>query len=457
MRQKINLRLLEIALLAVLATMVSVTLICYSVFQRQVKKDLSIEAELLRDTGFFKNKTGGTDVAEQLGDSLTFDARSLRVTWIDTDGTVLYDNDTDVTGLENHADRPEFKEALKKGTGECVRNSVTMQMNTLYYAIRLEDGTVLRVSRKVRSIGSVFLTAFPLMLVIFVVIIVVCILLAHFLTRQLLAPIEAIAQDVGKSDAATTKMVVYKELVPFMNTIRRQHENILAAAKSRQDFTANVSHELKTPLTAISGYAELIENNMVDAQQVTHFAQEIRKNAERLLSLINDIIRLSELDGQEAANNYEMVDLYELAKECMSNLQVNANQRGVHLSFEGEECMIRGNADMLAELIENLAQNAIRYNNEGGKVQVFVGHKDSTPVLTVEDNGIGIPKDQQERVFERFYRVDKSHSRAIGGTGLGLSIVKHVAACHKAEIHLESQLGQGTEIRLSFPGGDEEL
>ena len=229
-----------------------------------------------------------------------------------------------------------------------------------------------------------------------------------------------------------------------------ENEGVLAAAKSRQDFTANVSHELKTPLTAISGYAELIENGMVEKEQQIHFATEIRRNAQRLLSLINDIIKLSELDSSEAQQGFEQLDLYGLVKDCMENLQVNAEQRKVALNFDGTDCMVRGNRQLLTELVENLCQNAIRYNNEGGTVNVTVHKLGGKTVLTVEDNGIGIPKDQQERVFERFYRVDKSRSKETGGTGLGLAIVKHIVQLHDAELTLDSEVGRGTTIKVEF-------
>lgn len=455
MRQKINLCLFEIAILAVIATMVSMTVIYYGLFQRQVKEDLHTDAVLLKETGVFTemgqavqdNWEETKQKLDEMRDFMTVDMKDLRITWIAADGKVLFDNDMDASGLENHADRPEVKAAIADGASECVRNSATMGMNTFYYAIRLEDGSVLRVAKEARSIWSVFLTAFPMMIGIVVIIMVICVVLARFLTRQILSPLDSIANDIeGSSDSS----VVYKELVPFMNTIRSQHENILAAARSRQDFTANVSHELKTPLTAISGYAELIENHIVGKEQETHFAQEIRKNSERLLSLINDIIRLSELDGQETTITYETIDLCDLVRDCVENLQVNADKRGIHLKFEGESCTLRGNHGMLCELVDNLVQNAIRYNNENGKVNVTVGYRNDAPYLLVEDNGIGIPKDQQERVFERFYRVDKSRSKETGGTGLGLAIVKHIVELHDASILLDSEPGQGTKIQVRF-------
>lgn len=439
MKQKINVRLIGIAVLAVLATLICMTCVYYSLFQKQVRKDLQVQAQVLGETGAFQNvqaRAKSFDIAKE----------DLRITWIDTDGTVLYDNDADANMLENHANRPEVKSALQTGEGECVRNSNTMNMTTFYYALLLDNGTVLRVATQARSIWSVFLTAAPMIAGILVLIIVVCVFLAHVLTRQLLQPIKVMAENMED----TSKTPAYKELVPFVNTIRAQHENILMAAKVRQDFTANVSHELKTPLTAISGYAELIENHMVDPEQETRFAQEIQQNANRLLSLINDIIRLSELDNSENLVRYEQVDLDLVAQESVNNLTVNAEKRGVKLYYEGEPCTLRADRGMLTELVDNLAANAIRYNNEGGEVHVKVAHENQQPVLMVSDNGIGIPKDQQDRIFERFYRVDKSRSKQTGGTGLGLAIVKHIVELHDAQITVESEPGKGTMMKVTF-------
>lgn len=439
MKQKINVRLIGIAVLAVLATLICMTCVYYSLFQKQVRKDLQVQAQVLGETGAFQNvqtRTKSFDIAKE----------DLRITWIDTDGTVLYDNDADANMLENHANRPEVRSALLTGEGECVRNSNTMNMTTFYYALLLDNGTVLRVATQARSIWSVFLTAAPMIAGILILIIVVCIFLAHVLTRQLLQPIKVMAENMED----TSKTPAYKELVPFVNTIRAQHENILMAAKVRQDFTANVSHELKTPLTAISGYAELIENHMVDPEQETRFAQEIQQNANRLLSLINDIIRLSELDNSENLVRYEQVDLDLVAQESVNNLTVNAEKRGVKLYYEGEPCTLRADRGMLTELVDNLAANAIRYNNEGGEVHVKVAHENQQPVLMVSDNGIGIPKDQQDRIFERFYRVDKSRSKQTGGTGLGLAIVKHIVELHDAQITVESEPGKGTMMKVTF-------
>lgn len=440
MKRKINTRLVLIAILAVLASTISTTIVYYNLFQRQIRNDLSVSAKLLKDTHYFETSDINPDNID-----LSTDIRELRVTWVDTDGTVLYDNDASTTALGNHSDRPEIQEAFENGVGECVRRSDTMNKNTFYYAVLLDNKTVLRVSTEAGSIWSVFLAVSPMIMLIVIIIVGVCIALSHMLTRQLIAPIEKMAQNM--EDASMEPP--YKELVPFASMIRKQHTDILSAAKARQDFSANVSHELKTPLTAISGYAELIEAGMVDEEKQKHFILEIRKNAQRLLSLINDIIRLSELDRTDSQSAFEKFDLNEIVSECMEALDVNAKNRQVTLEYTGEKCNICGSKEMMRELTDNLVQNAIRYNKPNGSVWVEV-HGGDQPRLVVKDNGIGIPADEQQRIFERFYRVDKSRSKATGGTGLGLAIVKHIVEIHDAKLSLESELGQGTTITVNF-------
>lgn len=435
MKQKINLRLGLIALVALLLTTLGVTKVYYGLFRQQVGRDLRLTAQLLEQTGEFT--PGSTPALKN---------PEVRVTWVAADGTVLYDDEADAETLPNHADRPEIQQALETGEGEIVRNSDTFNMNTFYYALRLESGTVLRLAVDARSLSSVFLAAAPVLLVIAVVIFAVCLLLGHLLTAQLIAPIEDMAEHLDEP----AREPAYRELEPFARKIRSQHEKILSAAQSRQDFTANVSHELKTPLTAISGYAELIENRMVDENQQLRFAGEIRKNAARLLSLINDIIQLSELDSAQSPAQPQSVELLALAKEVCADLEVAARQRRVTLRCFGREAAVLGDRELLKELLENLVQNAIRYNREGGFVHVTAKEEAGHAVWIVEDNGIGIPEDAKDRVFERFYRVDKSRSRETGGTGLGLAIVKHIAQIHNARITLDSALGRGTKITVTF-------
>ena len=266
------------------------------------------------------------------------------------------------------------------------------------------------------------------------------------LTKQLLKPIETMAENLENADYESP----YRELDPLAEMLRTQHTDILMAAKARQDFTANVSHELKTPLTAISGYAELLGGGMIREEQRIHFCHEIQKNSERLLAVINDIIRLSDLDRKEMNTGFEEIDLQEIVNDCREELLVNAKQRNVDIYFELQSEPVHGNREMLKELVENLAQNAIRYNNQGGKVIISTGNREGIPVLIVRDNGIGIPASDQQRVFERFYRVDKSRSKASGGTGLGLAIVKHIVEIHDAKIELDSAPDVGTTVTVIF-------
>ena len=442
MKKRINLRLILIAGIAVIVTMVCMTGIYYKLFQGQVRKDLQINARLLSGTGLFDDPDNtNVSLSEyyEVGED-------LRVTWIAKDGTVLFDNDLDISQLPNHKNRPEVKKALFQGEGESVRRSDTMQMDNYYYALRLENGTVIRVATQARSVYSVFLAASPFVMLILILIVSICIVLAHFLTKQLLHPIERLAENMED----TIEEPVYKELVPFVNTIRKQHENILMAAKVRQDFTANVSHELKTPLTSISGYSELIENGIATGDDVQRFAREIHKSSNRLLTLINDIIRLSELDVT-TEDIMEELDICDMAANCVEMLQMSAEKHQVQLSFSGEQQMVTANRQMMDELIYNLCDNAIRYNNPGGRVDVSVYREVERVVLEVKDNGIGIPEKDQERIFERFYRVDKSRSKSTGGTGLGLAIVKHIIALHdNVKLELRSKLGEGTTIYVYF-------
>lgn len=448
MKSKINLRLGVIAMIAILATTFALTAIYYRIFQNRVITDLQTNAHLLSDTGLFQRLylESGHDPLQIDHDSLlALNAENLRITWIADDGTVLYDNDTDVSNMGNHLDRPEIKQALTAGTGQSIRNSDTQNMDIFYYALQLDDHTVLRISTQARSISSVILSSMPIILTILAVILGLCILIGHLLTIQLIRPINKMAEQIDHIDN-----LEYHELEPFAEKIRIQHEKILESAKNRQDFTAAVSHELKTPLTAISGYAELLENGLVDSAQEKHVAEEIRHNSNRLLSLINDIIRLSELDHNELPHKFEPVDLYQLSESTCHALRVNADQRNISLTCSGTDTMISGDRELLKELLENLIQNSIRYNREGGWVRVDISEKSGHACLNVSDNGIGIPAGHQERVFERFYRVDKSRSRETGGTGLGLAIVKHIAEIHNAKIDLESQENVGTTVKISF-------
>ncbi|MCR5417005.1 MAG: two-component sensor histidine kinase [Pseudobutyrivibrio sp.] len=441
MKQRINYRLTWLAVIAVIITSISVTFAYYSFFEEQVHEDMRVTAKILKDTEYFD-----TANYQELEEKNTLENVSLRVTLIDVDGTVLYDNVSDAKTMENHKNRPEVKSAFEKGNGDIVRTSDTVGKNNYYYAIKLDNGMVLRISRQVDAVLMVFVKALPLVFIIIVFIIQACVIISHLLAKRLMAPIEKLALNIEEySDE-----YIYPELEPFIRTIRKQHADILSAAKARQDFTANVSHELKTPLTAITGYAQLLHNHEMPVEQQDHFATEIEKNSDRLLVLIEDIIRLSELDDADSEEGFEEFDLFALAKDGINALEINAQKKNILLSIEGESTIIRGRQDLIRELIDNLVQNAIRYNSEGGHVWVQVKNVNNRKLLIVKDDGIGIPVDDKERVFERFYRVDKSRSKATGGTGLGLAIVKHIAEIHDARISLDSTLGAGTTFTIEF-------
>lgn len=442
MKKKINIRLVMIAILAIVSTLIACTLLYYNLFQKQIRKDLATSAKLVKDADYFES----VDIDKDKID-LSTDINELRVTWIDKDGTVLYDNDVTADNLANHSDRPEVKEAFKNGVGESVRKSNTLNKNTFYYALLLDNDTVLRVATNSDSILSVFLSVAWVIALIVLLIITICIIISHLLTKQLLKPIEMMTENLDSPDYKSP----YKELEPFSEKFKAQHTEILSAAKVRQDFTANVSHELKTPLTTISGYSELLENGLVEEKEKSHIYEEIHKQSDRLLVLINDIIRLSEFDRSANGLEFQEIDLYEIASGCVQDLSINAEKKGVDISFEGErKSIIYGNENMVKELIENLTQNAITYNNPGGKVSVSVRKKNEKILLEVKDNGIGIPLSEQDRIFERFYRVDKSRSKSTGGTGLGLSIVKHIVELHDAIIKIDSALGVGTTMTVIF-------
>lgn len=439
MRKKINLQLIAISAIAICITFVLVVAVSYDFAKKQVFDDLKSYTYLAKEV----MENGLLKEVEKLPNS----GDSIRLTWIDAGGVVLYDSKVDINEMENHKDRPEFAAALQFGESTMVRHSETMNKNGFYYALKMDDGSVLRSGKNMESIFGIFQATLPSLLGVVALTFIVAVFTANILTKSIIRPIEEIARNMDHIE----NMEVYKELVPFVNTIRDQHEDILRNAMMRQEFTANVSHELKTPLTAISGYAELIENGMATEEDSVRFAAEIHRNSKRLLTQINDIIRLSQLDVTEDEELQEEVNIYQICQKSVDMLQMNANMHDVSICFEGVPCLITGNKEMIEEVVYNLCDNAIRYNNKGGIVEVFVKPVEDKVVLTVRDTGIGIGKEHQERIFERYYRVDKSRSKQTGGTGLGLAIVKHIVLKHKARIELTSEKGKGTTIQITFP------
>ena len=440
MKKKINIRFIMIAALAIVVTALSAMLVYYNILKEQVFGDLKAYAHVIELLNIDDLAAGiEKDPYNPIDDD-------LRITLIGTDGEVLYESLLNKDEMDNHYKRPEIIEAREKGEGEAVRYSTTSGTHTFYYAERLQNGNVLRIGRDSVSVNRIMVNTLVIVLVIALCILFFCMGISHYLTKKLVEPIEKLATNIMLVDENN----VYEEIRPFVNTIKEQHINIINNAQLRQEFTANVSHELKTPLTAISGYAELIGNGMTGKEDTIRFSNEIHSNANRLLSLINDIIKLSELDEADHQMEMEKIDLYKLAENCVQMMQVTAEKQGIRLTLQGESTMIMANKGLMDEVFYNLCSNAIRYNKPGGSVTVTVGTKDERPFLSVADTGIGIPKECQERVFERFYRVDKSRSKSTGGTGLGLAIVKHIVAQHNAALCLDSELGKGTTIEIVF-------
>lgn len=549
MTKKIFQSILLVAGCVLLASLLIIMGFLYDYFggveENQLRDELSLAAAAVED--------GGTDYLSRLT------ADRCRLTWIAADGSVLYDTRTDAESLENHASRAEVSQALTTGTGESTRYSSTLMEKTMYYAQRLDDGTVLRISISRATVGMIAVGMIQPLLIVLIVALILSGLLARRLSRRIVDPLNSLDLEHPLDNDA------YEELSPLLKRIHRQHVEIQTqlrelrektdeftqitgsmreglilldehgsilsinaaaqtlfgadaqcvgrdfltiersheisaaiqaavtdghsevraeragrvyqfdisritsdgkllgtvilafditeqefAERNRREFTANVSHELKTPLQGIIGSAELIENGMVKPDDLPRFVGHIHAEAARLVTLIDDIIRLSQLDeGDEMPR--ETVDLLTLSQEAADDLKTAAAEKHIAIAVEGGSETIGGVRRLLYEVIYNLCDNAIKYNRDGGRVDVTVAADAGGSSITVADTGIGIAPEHQARVFERFYRVDKSHSKASGGTGLGLSIVKHAVQYHHGRIELESTPGTGTTIRVVFP------
>ena len=549
MTKKIFQSILLVAGAVLLASLLIIMGFLYDYFggveENQLRDELSLAAAAVED--------GGTDYLSQLT------AGRYRLTWIAADGSVLYDTRTDAESLENHASRAEVSQALTTGTGESTRYSSTLMEKTMYYAQRLADGTVLRISISRATVGMIAVGMIQPLLIVLIVALILSGLLARRLSRRIVDPLNSLDLEHPLDNDA------YEELSPLLKRIHRQHVEIQTqlrelrektdeftqitgsmreglvlldehgsilsinaaaqalfgadaqcvgrdfltiersheisaaiqaavadghsevraeragrvyqfdisritsdgkflgtvilafditeqefAERNRREFTANVSHELKTPLQGIIGSAELIENGMVKPDDLPRFVGHIHAEAARLVTLIDDIIRLSQLDEGDAMPT-EPVDLLAVSQEAAENLHDAAAARSVTVGVTGQPAVIPGVRRLLYEIVYNLCDNAIKYNRDGGRVDVTVAADADGSSITVADTGIGIAPEHQGRVFERFYRVDKSHSKASGGTGLGLSIVKHAVQYHHGRIELESTPGTGTTIRVVFP------
>ena len=441
MEEKISYRLFLMGFLGLVFTAALCIFVFHKAFTAQAWSALEKETALI---------CAGYDRTDDTKPLTAFAPSGLRITLISQDGSVLFESATEQP-MENHLSRPEILQAMETGVGKDIRDSQTLGYETYYYAVSLSDGSILRVAQDSETIWSIYDAALPAIVLSCVALMLAAALLATWLTRALVQPVLKMTEDLDHIQ----ENVPYKELVPFADSIHSDRLLRENNEKMRQEFTANVSHELKTPLTSISGYAELIETGIAKPEDVPGFAEKIHREASRMIQLVNDILQLSHLDNADAsasAPEMETVDLLEVARECVERQKLNARRAYVTLTYLGESAPVRGSRSLLDELCQNLCDNAIRYNRPGGKVQIVTAcTRDGHCTLTVTDNGIGIPKEAQSSVFERFYRVDKSRSKATGGTGLGLAIVKHIARIHNARIKLESQVDVGTTITVIFP------
>lgn len=441
MEEKISYRLFLMGFFGLLFTAALCIFVFHKAFTAQAWTGLEREAELV---------SAGYDLVDQPKKLSAFVTDDLRITLISRDGSVLFESATDQP-MENHLSRPEIQQALASGVGREIRDSQTLGYETYYYAVRMPNGDVLRVAQDAETIWSIYDSSIPAIVLSCIALMLAAAVLSALLTRALVQPVLHMTEDLDHIQ----ENVPYKELIPFAESIHSDRILRENNEKMRQEFTANVSHELKTPLTSISGYAELIETGIAKPADVQGFAQKIHVEATRMIQLVNDILQLSNLDNVSetgAEPEMEVVDLLDVARECVERQKLNARRAYISLTYLGESAPVRGSRSLLDELCQNLCDNAIRYNRPGGKVQIMTAcNRDGHCTLTVADNGIGIPREAQSSVFERFYRVDKSRSKATGGTGLGLAIVKHIARIHGARIKLESQVDAGTTITVTFP------
>lgn len=418
-------------------TAVLILSVFYSYSDNQLKEQLRVVESVVEnqlaqddDTAFISNHID----------------KNVRITLVAKDGTVIADSQESANKLGNHLNRQEIQQAIKNGEATVTRHSDTQEKKVYYFAKQLDNGNILRVSAEAKSIGKFFSDYIIYILLCIIVVIVTAVFVSMGITKSIVKPITQLGQSLDNID----KFKSDEELKPLVNALLQQKKKQKMLDKQKKQFTANVSHELKTPLTSIAGYAELIETGMAKPEDIKPFAGVIRKQALRLVNLSEDIIQLSQLEESDEDMSFESVNLYEIAQRCVEALNINAINKCVTLNLTGEECYIRGKAQLVEELVYNLCDNAIRYNKENGNVTVTVNPLEKGASVSVKDTGIGIPKKYQERIFERFFRVDKSRSKATGGTGLGLAIVKHITQLHDAKLEISSEEGKGTEIIVTF-------
>ena len=416
----------------------------YNYFEQQIFNELENEAVYIEN---FVLK-------HQYDEIMNFDTKN-RITLIHKNGEVFFDNKVDVQEMENHFTREEILGALQNKQAKVARFSSTMTEKTLYYAKLLQNQDILRISCNQHSVAVLVLGMSQSLLFMFVIAIIICAVIAKIVSKKIVEPLNKINLENPENTN------VYQELKPFTHRISEENFEKAQREELRQQFSANVSHELKTPLTSISGFAEILKNGGTDEQTTKDFANTIYEETQRMISLVNDIIKLSKLDEKSISQEKEEINLSELSKEIITTLLPVADKKNVQIDLEAEnQVYINGVRSVIFEMIYNLVENAIKYNKNDGKVIVKIEKKSDNPssrikptvILSVSDTGIGIPKNEQERIFERFYRIDKSRSKESGGTGLGLSIVKHGAKYHNAKVALSSQEGKGSTFTVYFEG-----
>lgn len=437
MRKRIQRSMVMVLTVTLLLSYVILTIIIYN-------RNLSIlESEVRQEAKYIQAaiNISGSEYLEEM-DGVDW---STRVTQISRNGDVLYDTRRDSSTLENHSGRAEVREALASGEGEDVRLSDTVGQEMYYYALLLDDGTVLRASKSMDGLVRTAVGMLPIMAGLAALMLILAYFLAKWQTKRLVRPI----YELDLENPLDNK--TYPELQPFLEAMDRQNKEKEAVSNMRKEFSANVSHELKTPLTSISGYAEIMKNGMVRPDDIQVFSERIYKEARRLITLVEDIIKLSKLDEESVELEKEEVDLYDLSREIVSRLSPLAAQKNIRMEITGEPVRYWGIRQILDEMVYNVCENAVKYNNANGRVSVWAGNTLEGPRIMVTDTGIGIPEEHHDRIFERFYRVDKSHSKERGGTGLGLSIVKHGALLHGAKVTVDSTPGRGTRIEMQFP------
>mgnify|MGYP002261247991 CR=1 FL=1 len=437
LRSKIQHSMIMVITVTLLAAYALTTLVIYRQNVGLMERETRQEADYIVKA----IEISGTDYLKQMDEV----EKNTRITLIDPAGDVLYDSTEDAVTLQNHKNRPEIKAAHKNGTGQDVRRSMTMSKEMFYYAKLLPDGNVLRVSKTMNTALHTAISILPIMGLIAVV----ALAFAYLLSRQQVAKLIRPINELDLEEPLENE--VYEELTPLLESIDKQNKEKEAIANMRKEFSANVSHELKTPLTTISGYAELMKDGLVKPEDMPRFSATIYDEARRLISMIEGIIKLSRLDENRVQLDWENVDLYELAFTIKNDLTRRSQEEEVAVHIRGVHTKIRGVQQILYEMFFNICENAIKYNHKGGEVVFTISKMNDYPIVIVEDTGIGIPKEDLDRIFERFYRVDKSHSNQKKGSGLGLSIVKHGAKFHNAEMEVDSELGKGTKITIIFP------